>query len=76
MDEHNVIVNRDTDYEEFAVMRQCDHFIITNSTFSWWAAYLGDSVAKEEKIVIAPTTWFVVDKLDSSNICPEGWIRI
>lgn len=84
MDEFNLIVSRDTDYQEFAVMRQCDHFIITNSTFSWWAAYLGGSQGSgsvdipkgSEKVVIAPKTWFVDDKLDSSNICPESWIRI
>lgn len=87
LDEYNVIVNRETDYEEFAVMRQCDHFIITNSTFSWWAAYLGESqiggsqigesqIGGSEKVVIAPNTWFVDNKLDSSNICPESWIRI
>jgi hypothetical protein len=50
------------DYEEFAVMQKCDHFIIANSTFSWWAAWLKET--KEEsskdslKLVTAPYTWF------------------
>jgi hypothetical protein len=27
---------------DFWLMRQCRHFIIGNSTFSWWAAWLGE----------------------------------
>jgi hypothetical protein len=27
---------------DFWLMRQCQHFIIGNSTFAWWAAWLGE----------------------------------
>jgi hypothetical protein len=27
---------------DFWLMRQCRHFIIGNSTFAWWAAWLGE----------------------------------
>lgn len=40
-----------TDIEEFWVMSHCYDFVIANSSFSWWAAYL---CANEEKKVIAP----------------------
>ena len=42
------------DYEELRLMYSCKHFIIANSTFSWWAQFLSDS---NEKIVCAPRFW-------------------
>lgn len=42
------------DIVEFELMRNCKHFIIANSTYSWWASYLG---AGEKSIKIAPVRW-------------------
>ncbi|OXA53518.1 O-antigen biosynthesis glycosyltransferase WbnK-like [Folsomia candida] len=39
-----------TSLEEFYLLSKCQHFIIPNSSFSWWAAYLGGG---KEKIVYA-----------------------
>ena len=45
------------DYEELRLMQNCRHFIISNSTFSWWAAVLSSSAGKDKK-VWAPKCWF------------------
>lgn len=43
----------DSAIEDFYLMTQCDHFIITKSTYYWWPAWLS---AKPHKMVFCPTT--------------------
>ena len=76
--EHLVHVRGDPDrpWEDMALMAQCRHHIIANSSFSWWGAWLNPSA---EKIVIAPRDWFTPGELRQRNICdlhPPGWILI
>ena len=53
----------------FEVMRYGSGYIIANSTYSWWAAYLAKN---RESPVCAPSTWF---KNGSSplEITPKDW---
>lgn len=49
-----VFVKGLADYQDFRLMSNCKHFVISNSTFSWWASYLS---AFPKKIIIVPQKW-------------------
>ena len=56
--------------EIFSVMQSCNHFIISNSTFSWWAAFTSES-----SNVVSPKPWFKNLK-EPLDLIPNGWLRI
>jgi hypothetical protein len=58
------------DVEDMRLMSACAHFIIANSTFSWWAAWLGANPAKQ---VICPRQWYVDPGRSTRDLRPEGW---
>jgi hypothetical protein len=51
---------------DFWLLQQCRHFILSNSTFVWWASYLS---RKEKGIIIAPNAkyWDNPDILSDSR---------
>ncbi len=71
--EVDIIIEEKYDYHEFAMMQLCDHFIICNSTFSWWAAWLSKN---NDKIVTIPKVWFCENKIDAKDLYVDGWIVI
>lgn len=63
-----------TDVEDLMSMISCQHHIIANSTFSWWAAVLSHHEysikSKKKQIMIAPQKWFLDTSIDWSGIYP------
>jgi len=63
------------DYDELILMSLCDHFIIANSTFSWFGAYFSNN---PNKIVCYPSKWFGEGHKNNNTVdlFPDGWVKI
>jgi hypothetical protein len=53
------------------LMSRCKHFIIANSTFGWWGAWLSNS----KGTVVAPRKWFNTTEVDTRDLIPTGWVQ-
>jgi hypothetical protein len=63
-------IENEKDYIELYLMSMCNNHIVSNSSFSWWGAWLDN---KESKVVIAPKKWWIGEDED---VVPETWIKI
>ena len=67
-----VVVNAgNRSIEDFSLLQSCDHHVISNSSFSWWAAWLQDSL---NHFVVAPAKWHHSGSPFGSS--PQNWIEI
>jgi hypothetical protein len=78
-----IFIEGNKDYEDLYLMSKCKNNIITNSTFSWWAAYLNSNSNKK---VIAPKIWLTDNYLNEiclndtdgflEDLIPKSWTTI
>lgn len=58
---------------DFTLITMCKNVIISNSSFSWWGAYLNKNQGK----IIAPKRWFgKLGPKDYFDVIPNGWETI
>lgn len=58
-------------WKDMYLISLCKHNIISNSTFSWWGAWLNKHA---NKIVISPNRFLKSDTV--TDVYPESWIKI
>lgn len=56
------------DIDDLMLMKNCDHIITANSTFSWWAAWLNEH---DDAIRIVPKKNF-----GNIDMIPDGWVKM
>mgnify|MGYP000588678014 FL=1 len=61
---------KDPVWEKVRLMSACKHFVLSNSSFSWWVQYLSDS---EQKKVIAPDIWYKTGKHRHADVYQDNW---
>lgn len=52
------------------LMAQCKDNILSNSSFSWWGAYLN---RHPDKVIIAPNRWMLNNE---ETLALDGWVRL
>ncbi|MES2454325.1 MAG: alpha-1,2-fucosyltransferase [Bacteroidota bacterium] len=63
--------NGENSWKDMFLMSRCKHNIISNSTFSWWGAWLNTN---RHKIVISPKRFLKSD--NHTDVYPDSWTKI
>jgi hypothetical protein len=73
-DENFIFVDTKNHVKDMILMSLCNDNIITNSTFSWWSAWLNNN---SNKIVVVPKNWFTPDSgINDRDLNLSDWFMI
>lgn len=59
--------------DEMLLMSRAAALVTANSSFSWWAGWLGD---RPNRPVIAPRPWFDDPAIDTRDLVPPHWLTL
>jgi len=62
---------RGDEHQDLATLANCAGIVISNSTFSWWAGFLGSVL--HGSLVVAPTPWLSVKSPADDDLIPPTW---
>ena len=76
-DDRFIVSENDDNRVDLCLMSMCNDFIIANSSYSWWGAWLSTN---KDKKVIAPVQWFgktgYTKDHNTKDLIPDDWIKI
>jgi len=63
------------DWKQMLIMTASKHYIIGNSTFSWFGAYLSSSI---DPVICYPSAWFGphYNGTITDDLFPDSWVKI
>jgi hypothetical protein len=60
-------------FEVVLILSRVDGLVTANSSFGWWAGFIGD---RPGRVVIAPRPWFTRTRNDTRDLLPPDWLTL
>jgi hypothetical protein len=71
----DIIISHEDEIDDFVIMSNCNHGILSASTFSWWSAYMA-KISNPTGEFIAPNYWIGYNKKEWFPLWIESsWLR-
>ena len=64
--------NLSNEYDDLRGMSASNAIVVSNSSFSWWAAWIGSNTIGSS--IIAPFPWLAKPSVIDQNLIPDNWI--
>lgn len=70
-----IFLDETNDYQDLLILSRCEHLVSSNSSFGWWAAWLGEQKGRR---CIFPMPWFhgELSEAPLRDLIPSRWETI